>query len=422
MINVSKLPRQYLQSYGILTLSEFISGMLVPLATLIFFSQVTPFFSHEVTESDKLWLYGVFASLTQFAAMFSNPIIGSISDQIGRKRSLLICVAGIGVLALLAIIAIFLKNFWILLIGFIIYNLVSATKVVCMASINDISEKTNKVLYVSLIQFFIGIGFMFGPLLSSHIAEASFLDAYFLWPFLVIGLGGVILGLFIGFYFKDTYMPTNKAYANQMLLWYNNIKEILKNSTLRWLVMLLILDQAAWGGYYLFAPVIGRTHFNLSASGIGLFVSLVGVCLIIISGLVIPVLYRLFSQKIMLYIACIMMLIGVVTSWVILWFEPGVITESLYWLSLFPTLLGDVMIFSLVSALMSNAANKNIQGNVAGFIYVVATLSWSLVGLLNGYLAHLKLANAVLFPAVAVIAMSLYVIICRNKLFNESIC
>ena len=119
MIKLSKLPRQYLQSYGILTLSEFISGMLVPLATLIFFSQVTPFFSHEITESDKLWLYGIFASFTQFAAMLANPIIGSISDQIGRKRSLLICVAGIGMLVLLAMIAAFLKNFWILLIGFI---------------------------------------------------------------------------------------------------------------------------------------------------------------------------------------------------------------------------------------------------------------------------------------------------------------
>ncbi|MCF6764143.1 MFS transporter [Thiotrichales bacterium 19S3-7] len=414
-----KLPREYLQSYSILTLSEFISGMLVPLATLIFFSQVTPFFSSD-TEADKLWLYGIFASLTQFAAMFSNPIIGSISDLIGRKRSLFVCVGGIWVLALLAVIAIVLKNFWLLLLGYILYNLVSATKVVCMASINDISQKHNKVLYVSLIQFFIGIGFMFGPLLSSHIAETNLIGIYFLWPFLIIFLGGLCLGVFIYFYFKDTYLPQKKIYTNQLMLCYNNGKRILGNSKLRWLVILLILDQAAWGGYYLFAPVIGRVHFKLSASGIGLFVSLVGVCLIVISGVIIPILYRFCSQKAMLLIACIMMLFGVVTSWAILWFEPNIVSESLYWISLLPTLLGDVMIFSIVSALMSNAATHDIQGNVAGFIYVVAMLSWSLVGLLNGYLAHYRLANAVLMPAIMVILMTIYVLLLRNKLIDES--
>lgn len=413
------LPRQYLQSYGVLSLSEFISGMLVPLATLIFFSHVTPFFSQATSEAQRLWLYGIFASVTQFAAMFSNPIIGSISDHIGRKKSLFFCIFGMVILILLAFLAIFLKDFWIIFIGFVLYNLVSATKVVCMASINDISTKDNKVLYVSLIQLFIGIGFMFGPWVSSHVAEISFNGTYFLYPFIVMTLAVMLLILLISFYFKDTYKPEKKHQGSKLILWLTEVKLILKNKTLRWLIVLLILDQAAWGGYYLFAPVIGKTHFHLSAAGIGLFVSLVGVCLILVSGIVIPILYRYFSHKVLLSIACIMMLIGVVTSWSILWVKPNIVTQSLYWVSLFPTLLGDVMIFSLVSAWMSNAADKKVQGSVVGFIYVTATLTWSLVGLLNGFLAQFKLANAFLFPALAAIIMIFYAFIFRNKFFSQ---
>ncbi|MCF6807058.1 MFS transporter [Thiotrichales bacterium 19S9-12] len=419
MIALIKLPRNYLQSYSILTLSEFVSGMLVPLVTLIFFSKVTPFFDSGTSEADKLWLYGIFVSVMQFAAMCANPIIGSISDQVGRKRSLYVCVAGILVLSIFAVLAVIFKNIWLLFIGYFTYNIVSATKVVCMASINDISQKHNKVLYVSLIQFFIGIGYMLGPLLSSYIAEISTGGVYFLWPFIAIGIGGILLSLVISFYFKDTYTPeASNNTGNKLILWFLKVREILKNKTLRFLVVLLVLDQAAWGGYYLFAPVVGKTHFNLSAGEIGLFVSLIGICLIIISGIVIPLLYRYFSHQFLLLVSCIMMLLGVGSSWLSLHFEISFLTESIYWVSLFPTLLGDVMIFSLVSAWMSNVANKHIQGNVAGFIYVVATLSWSLVGLASGYLAHIQLSNAYLLPVIATVLMCLYALIFREKFFK----
>ncbi len=72
---------------------------------------------------------------------FGAAILGDLSDSVGRKKSLMICLIGAFLGYLLSAIAIAFHNFWFLILGRIIAGFTSGSQPIAQAAIVDISYR-----------------------------------------------------------------------------------------------------------------------------------------------------------------------------------------------------------------------------------------------------------------------------------------
>jgi len=106
------------------------------------------------------------------------PILGMLSDRIGRRPVLIVSLAGAAVDYL---IMAFTPTLWVLVVGRIIAGITSANMSVAGAYIADITDEKDRAQRFSWMSAAFGVGFIIGPalggLLSVYFLRAPFLVA-----------------------------------------------------------------------------------------------------------------------------------------------------------------------------------------------------------------------------------------------------
>ena len=111
---------------------------------------------------------GIMAMLFSLMQFLFGPMLGSLSDQYGRKPVLLITLV---IMALGYLIMALAGGIWLLLVGRIIGGISSATQSTAAAYIADISKPDEKSGNFGLVSAGFGIGFVLGPLLGGALVE-----------------------------------------------------------------------------------------------------------------------------------------------------------------------------------------------------------------------------------------------------------
>ncbi len=114
-------------------------------------------------------------SICQF---ISGPILGRISDRVGRKPTLI--VSQIGTFAGLMVIAL-TNRIELLFLGRIIDGLTAGNLTTAQAYITDVTRPENRTKAFGIIGIAFGIGFLVGPALSGVLAERYSYHAPFLF-------------------------------------------------------------------------------------------------------------------------------------------------------------------------------------------------------------------------------------------------
>lgn len=108
-------------------------------------------------------LMGVFLSLYALMQFIFSPILGALSDRIGRRPVLLISLAGSAINYLFLACS---SSLILLFIGRIIAGISSANMPVASAYIVDTTSEENRAKYFGLMSAMFGIGFIIGPILG----------------------------------------------------------------------------------------------------------------------------------------------------------------------------------------------------------------------------------------------------------------
>lgn len=100
--------------------------------------------------------------------LVSGPILGRVSDRVGRKPTLLVSQMGtfIGFLVLGSA-----NSLWMLFLGRIIDGLTAGNLSIAQAYISDVTMPENRTKAYGLIGIAFGTGFLFGPALSGFMAH-----------------------------------------------------------------------------------------------------------------------------------------------------------------------------------------------------------------------------------------------------------
>lgn len=105
-------------SLGTIFLTVFIDllgvGIIIPVIPALFFEEGAMIFDPGTSETYRSVLYGLLIASYPFMQFFGAPMLGALSDRLGRKPVLLVSLAGTLVGYLLFAVAILQQNLWLL--------------------------------------------------------------------------------------------------------------------------------------------------------------------------------------------------------------------------------------------------------------------------------------------------------------------
>lgn len=118
------------------------------------------------------WLIGLYAA----CQLVSGPLLGRLSDRMGRKPLLL--VSQFGTLAGFLITA-FAPNLWILFLARAIDGSTAGNLSLAQAYISDVTKPEDRAKSFGIIGIAFGMGFLIGPAISGFLARFDYRDPIF---------------------------------------------------------------------------------------------------------------------------------------------------------------------------------------------------------------------------------------------------
>jgi DHA1 family tetracycline resistance protein-like MFS transporter len=179
-----------------ITLDMLALGLIVP---------VLPNLLKDMTGGDigaaahMIGIFGLFWALTQFISM---PVLGALSDQIGRKPILLVSNFG---QALSNLLTAFAPGFWVLLLSRILSGAVSAVGSTANAYVADSEPVETRAQKFGLLGAAFGLGFILGPAIGGYLGQIELR-----LPFLVAAGLCTLNGLFGLIMLKESLLRENR--------------------------------------------------------------------------------------------------------------------------------------------------------------------------------------------------------------------
>src|SRR4051794_24632669 len=130
---------------------------------------ILPSLLHDVTHTDNVASYlGVMTALYAAMQFVCAPVLGSLSDRLGRRPLLLVSLAGA---TINYVFLAFASDLWTLLLGRAIAGITSANVSVATAYITDISAEEERARRFGLLNAMFGLGFIVGPVLGGTLGD-----------------------------------------------------------------------------------------------------------------------------------------------------------------------------------------------------------------------------------------------------------
>lgn len=387
-----------------------------PILTLLFFDLQSSLFSSDTSHTVRSMWYGLCVAIPHIVNIIATPILSALSDEFGRKKILLVGTLGALLFTVTAGLGVAWGMLSLLFLGRIIQGALSRTNPIAQAVVGDISERDKKVKYMGYLQTSISIGAFIGPVIGGYFANQFFFSTLnFSMPYFIAAIFAAISFVLTFIFFQETLL-LKREHAPWSAFNFQAIKKVFANREVLGISAVLLLSQISWSLYYQYIPPILKTELGFNAHHLGWFVGMIALWLALATTLGIKVFERFFSMKKMLFVSLYLVLIGLILSFVFCFFHFTGNAASLIWLAAIPTAVGDVIAYSCLTALYSNAVAKHEQGKVMGVCFIVVALMWALTGVLGGALISIY---SLLPLLVAPVGIVLAIMLLHSKFLNS---
>lgn len=205
-------------------IESFSFGILLTTFSSLFFDP-SGLFNLSISHAERARWLGVAFAVAPLAQFFSAGFLGRLSDQFGRKRWLLISIAGIAFSMLLLIFSIHSKSLSLLFLSRLVAGLFTGYVAIAQAAIADMSSTKGKVEQFNYMELSLGLGMLLGPLAGSMLL--SYYHSIVLPYELNLSLMIILFFIFI-FFFKEPSLQSHcKSKPNMKMLQVINKKIII---------------------------------------------------------------------------------------------------------------------------------------------------------------------------------------------------
>ena len=331
--------------------------------------------------TEKMVLLGLVMASFPLGQFFGSPLLGRISDRIGRKKTILFSLTGTTLGFLITAYGVHLSSIWGMFTGLAICGFCEGNVTIAQSVIADLTDKegqqTEKAVHFGWINIFISLGFIIGPLMGGQLADPEVVSWFtFATPFWMAACL-TVLGMGIIYFYSQ---ETLKARPQKDWGLFRGLWKGINKPKLKYFYLANFFAALGYFGFFRFFPVFLERQFGFSASMLSYV--MVYDSLAITAGVIwlIPYLSKRLTPVQLL--SLFSFLLGI--SFVIC-----VLPQNPY--ALFATLPLVGLCLSVVitngSLLISNTASQQNQGQALGSLTSVQVLAEIFTGLAGGPLA-----------------------------------
>jgi DHA1 family tetracycline resistance protein-like MFS transporter len=309
-------------------------------------------------------IYGLFGTAWALMQFIFSPVQGALSDHFGRRPVILISCAGLGLDFILMALA---PNLWWLLLGRLISGATAASISTAGAYISDVTPPEKRAQSFGLLGASFGIGFILGPAVGGLLGAIS--PRWPFWAAAVMALANVCWGVFVlpESLPKERRVPFSWRSAHPI----GALNLLRSHPTLTTLATGFFLMNLAHGVLPNMSVLYMRYRYAWDARAVGWVLAGVGVCSLIVQGLVVKPAVKLLKERGALitglaFGAAGFVLYGVASTGIVFWI--GVPVMALWGIAT-PSL----------QTIMTRCVSPTEQGRLQGALASLTGLS-SLIG------------------------------------------
>jgi DHA1 family tetracycline resistance protein-like MFS transporter len=373
-------------------------GILIPVIPLLL---TDPAYAYHLPLgiSEGYIILGFLTAIFPFMQFIATPILGQLSDRIGRKKVLAFSLGGTALSYVIFAIGIIFKNIPLLFVSRAIDGISGGNIAVAQAAIADSSAPENRAKNFGLIGAAFGIGFIIGPFLGGELSNPNILPWFnATTPFWFVAILSALNMLSVIFFLDETLKERMKGniHALQSFI---NVKAAVLSQKFRSFFGTSFLYTAGFTFFTTFFGVFLIKKFDYDQGQIGLYFAFVGVCIALTQGLIVGFVAKrmngLRTISIAMFVFAATLLIISLTN-----------VQWLLYVITVPQCIAIGLIMANLTATISNNAPDNEQGKILGINASVQALGQSIPPVISGYIAASVGAYAPVFVSSAMVLIA----------------
>jgi MFS family permease len=375
------------------------------------------------------WIYGVIGATYAFFQLIGAPVLGSLSDRIGRRKVLLISQAGTFIAWVIFLIALYIPQqslaevnngimgAFVITIPLILLFLSRAfdgvtggNVSVANAYLADVTADDQRKINFGRMAASGNLGFIVGPVLAGLLGSTSL---GYLLP-VAMALLISLLAIFVIYFQLKEYNPcqlhtgadpakTRKIFGQELKECHkmtgkgeHAVKDLLKLKNVKGLVMLYFLIFLAFNFFYVAFPIHAINGLKWDIFTLGVFFSVSGLVMVLFQGPVLTWLGNRISESTLVMVGGLILAVGFYlftsTSGAVLF--TGVVLFA----------MGNGLMWPSYLSILSKATDQQYQGALQGLASSVGSLA-SIIGLLAGGIIYNQLSESIFIIPAAIIGL-----------------
>ena len=318
-----------------------------------------PFYAREY--STAAVLVGLLGSLYAAMQFFGGPVLGGLSDRVGRRPVLLLCLSGASAAYLLLGLA---NSLTLVVAAVVLAGGASATLATAQAYIADSTSPENRARGLGIIGAAFGLGLIAGPTLGGLLSLQSLGAPAFTASSLA--LVNVLFGYFV---LPESLPP---AHRTKTSIWRLNpatqLRSVFRIAGIRALLLTIFLLNLSFAGLLTNFPLYSNARFGWDATTNAFFFAFVGVCAVFTQGFLVGRLQPLLGEARLVLgglglMALNLALMALIPRGFMLYPVVGILA------------VGAGLAIPSVTALISRRVSEREQGRLMGGVQAILSLT-----------------------------------------------
>ncbi len=352
-------------------------GLVYPMYSSMIFHEGAHLFSPETSDVVKgVWL-GILLASGPLAQFFSSPVVGTFSDQKGRKPLLKATLVTIVFGYILCATGVWIESLACMLAGRLIVGIGTGNAAVVFASIADISKPEEKAKRFGLASMASGLGFTLGPFLGGTLSAYGFAT-----PFLFSAVFSLINFILILALYRETHHVRRQVHLS-LILGLKNLKKALRTPGLSTFFLCFFFFCAGWSFYWEFIPVTWIQDYGLTSAQVGNLYAYGAAFYALSSGLLIRPIVNRFPPLSVLFVALVLLVAAIFpmllhSDVAIFW---GYVPVQQFLIAL---------VFPTGATIISNSVSQDSQGEMLGVLQSVDSFAFASSPIVAGFFVGLS--------------------------------
>lgn len=390
-------------------------GLILPIFNTILLDPSTNFLPQDTTRAHRQFNFGLVIAIFFLFYFFGAAFIAKISDYIGRKRGIMICLIGALIGYILTLVSLYTSSFFILILGRAISGFTTANQPIAQAALIDISQDDQEVSKnLGLIVAASAFGLLGGPLISGVLSDKNLLGSYasLELPFYTaVALVLINMALIMVFFFEPGFKRKKIDFGLTDV--FANLWRVRENPAVLRLSVVLLFALMCLNAFFFFLDTYLLVEFKFDTLQNSIALVIFGGAMAVGSGMLTAPLHKRFSKISVLFTSIAVMGAGILAFIL----NP---IANLSYLLIVPVTIAFAIMYPTMLALFSASVGETEQGWVMGVTVAIYALGSGTVTALGGTMMAIN-ARMPFFLAIGccLIALALMTVLFQNPTIRK---